>query len=276
MYGSIGKTAITTVPLSTNQAILGLEPRPGVNPEYLYYSLINARLALFSNAKGTSQKNINGRMVKTFKVPKLPPEMIDSVVTFLSSVEDGANISELDQIPQFLAEPRRIVARIEELASRIEEARELRRRAVEETSNLLASESDRLFSKLCESHEPRSFESFNPHVTSGPRNWGAKYSNSGLRFYRAQDIGPNGNVLDSSKVFIIPPDTNQGKSAKLTPGDLMIVITGATVGRCTVFPVTAEPGYVSQNVAICRLLSSEIDPHFVLWVYVALLVKGNC
>ena len=36
-----------------------------------------------------------------------------------------------------LDEQRRIVARIEELAARIEEARELRRRAVEETECLL-------------------------------------------------------------------------------------------------------------------------------------------
>lgn len=145
MYGSIGKTAITTVPMTTNQAILGLEPKPGVNPEYLYYCLINARLALFSDAKGTSQKNINGKMVKAFKVPILPTEIEEPIVKFLSSIEDGADISEIDHMPLFLMELRRIVMRIEELAARIEEARELRRRAVEETEALLFAYATEVF-----------------------------------------------------------------------------------------------------------------------------------
>jgi type I restriction enzyme S subunit len=51
----------------------------------------------------------------------------------------------------------------------------------------------------------------------------------------------------------------------LRGGDLMIVITGATVGRCAVFPHTSEPGFVNQHVAICRLPCSEIDPYFALY-----------
>jgi type I restriction enzyme, S subunit len=45
-----------------------------------------------------------------------------------------------------LSEQQRIVARIEELAARIEEARGLRRQAVEESEALVSSEMTRLFS----------------------------------------------------------------------------------------------------------------------------------
>ncbi len=48
-------------------------------------------------------------------------------------------------------------------------------------------------------------------------------------------------------------------------GDLLFVITGATVGRVNVFREGLEPGFVSQHVAICRLPTSEVDPEFALW-----------
>lgn len=81
---------------------------------------------------------------------------------------------------------------------------------------------------------------------------------------RAQDILPKGKLATSGKVFIEPPDTSQGTGAKLKPGDLMIVITGATVGRVAVYPPDSEPGYVSQHVAICRIDPAHLAPRFAL------------
>ena len=45
----------------------------------------------------------------------------------------------------------------------------------------------------------------------------------------------------------------------------MLVITGATVGRCSVFTGENEPGFVNQHVALCRLPKDRIDPFFALW-----------
>ena len=45
----------------------------------------------------------------------------------------------------------------------------------------------------------------------------------------------------------------------------MLVITGATVGRVSVFRHDLEPGFVSQHVAICRLPQSAVFPEYVLW-----------
>lgn len=164
-----------------------------------------------------------------------------------------------------LAEQRRIVARIEALAGKNAEARGLRRGAVEDVEALAASESKRTFSTISQKHTPRPFGDFAPHVTSGPRNWGALYADSGARFYRAQDIGADGNLSGNSKVFIEPPMSNQGQSARPLPGDLMVVITGATVGRCALFSSSMEPGYISQHVALCRLPHEHINPQYALW-----------
>jgi type I restriction enzyme S subunit len=164
-----------------------------------------------------------------------------------------------------LPEQCRIVARIEELSAKIEEAYALHRKAVEEANALLVSQLGQVFSHLEERHKPRKFSSFSPHVTSGPRNWAKHYEQDGYRFYRAQDIGPAGKVLDYSKVFITPPPGEQGRSAMLQSGDLMLVITGATVGRVSVYHKELEPGFVSQHVGICRLPQDEVEPEFASW-----------
>ena len=151
-----------------------------------------------------------------------------------------------------LSEQRRIAAIIEELAVKITEARLLRKQAVVEAEALLSEQMRRVFAHLAESYPRKPFGSFSPHVTSGPRNWAKYYQEHGLRFYRAQDIGANGEILSASKVFIEAPSGEQGRSAILNRGDLMLVITGATVGRVSVFREGLEHGLVNQHVAICR------------------------
>lgn len=164
-----------------------------------------------------------------------------------------------------LNEQRRIVARIEELSVKIQEARVLRQKAAAEAEALLLNHIGQVFYRLSKQFTVREFGSFTSHVTSGPRNWAKHYEDNGYRFYRAQDIGPAGKVLDDSKVFITPPPGEQGRSAILRLGDLMLVITGATVGRVATFRNGLEPGFVSQHVAICRLPHDEIDSEYVLW-----------
>jgi type I restriction enzyme S subunit len=164
-----------------------------------------------------------------------------------------------------LEQQRRIVGRIEEMAAKIEEARTLRQQGTGEAGKILLNRAEEIFRQLSDQFHHREFGSFFPHVTSGPRSWAKHYEQGGYRFYRAQDVGAEGQALQESKVFIEPPPGAQGRSAMLEHGDLMIVITGATVGRVTVFREKLEPGFVSQHVAICRLPADEVDPEFALW-----------
>ena len=151
------------------------------------------------------------------------------------------------------------------VAAKIQEANDLRQESAAETVGVVAVHAERVFESVSKEHLSRSFGSFDPHITSGPRNWGPRHSDHGPRFYRAQDIGPESTLVDNCKMFIAPPETAQGANARLMPGDLMMVITGATVGRCAVFSGTCEPGFVNQHVALCRLPAHAVDPHYALW-----------
>jgi type I restriction enzyme S subunit len=164
-----------------------------------------------------------------------------------------------------LAEQRRVVARVEELAGKVAEAAALRQTSQQDAAALLKSETERAFSNLRDRFGSKVLASLNPHVTSGPRNWGQYYASDGSRFYRAQDIGPGGTIVDVNIQHLVPPVGAQGRSARPQPGDLLIVITGATVGRVALFRACNEHGFVSQHVAICRLPQSVVLPEFVLW-----------
>lgn len=147
MYGSIGKVTITRIPMATNQAILGLEPQEPVTADFLYYALMYARNALFKGAIGTSQMNINAGMVKGFRVPVPPPALMRGLVLFLSSVEDGGDLSLLQDLPEPIEEQRRIVAKIERLAGKVEEAKRTADTSAMSSRSLVASYTFRLFSE---------------------------------------------------------------------------------------------------------------------------------
>jgi len=205
--------------------------------EWLDFFVRSGQLTEQVNARGsTNYASIRSHHVLDFEIP-LPP----------------------------LGEQKRVVGQIEKLVGKVEEARRLRETAVLDTNQLISSESNKVFNSLCEEYEGFSFGSIEQNVTSGPRGWKSYYSDSGYRFYRAQDIGSNGKLQHSNIVFVAPPSNVNADRAKLKPGDLMLVITGATVGRCAVFPENSEEGFVNQHVAICRLPQSQVNLHYALW-----------
>jgi len=110
------------------------------------------------------------------------------------------------------------------------------------------------------------------YVTSGPRNWGQYYANTGERFYRAQDIGVNGRTREDAKQYLVPPGGMEGRHARVTPGDVLVVITGATVGRVALVLPSHEPGFVSQHVALCRVPQDALVPEYLA---MALLAPGG-
>jgi type I restriction enzyme S subunit len=269
LYGAtVGKTGILGVAAATNQAVCAITPKTNeVKTPFMYWFLRHKREDLLQSSFGGAQPNISQRILRETLVP-LPSQTVqESISEFLSAVEQRMRGSkmELPELLPPLAEQRRVVARIEAPAAQIHEARTLRHQAAEEAEALLHNHAGEVFTRLEKRHKAREFGSFSPHVTSGPRNWAKHYEQSGPRFYRAQDVGPAGKVLEDAKVFITPPPGEQGRTAMLQHGDLMLVITGATVGRVNVYRKRLEQGFVSQHVGICRLPQSEVEPEFALW-----------
>ena len=92
MYGSIGKLGITKEYCATNQAIAFCRPHLGFELRYLFYLLMGERHRLLDQGQGGTQLNISQTILKAHRVPIAPS-----------------------------GEQKRIVSKIDELFSRIDE-----------------------------------------------------------------------------------------------------------------------------------------------------------
>lgn len=97
-------------------------------------------------------------------------------------------------------------------------------------------------------------------ITSGSRDWKSYYSDHGAIFIRTQDI--NRDRLDLSEAaFVELPEKVEGKRSLVQPGDLLITITGANVGKVALVPEGIPEAYVSQSVGLMRLKDKGLGPY---------------
>ena len=89
MYGSIGEVAINTIPVATNQAILGIIPKNKDNVEFLYYWYLYFKPNWKKYAKTTTQANLTAHIVKNSIIP-LPPPLERKVITEILTTLDNA------------------------------------------------------------------------------------------------------------------------------------------------------------------------------------------
>ena len=94
---------------------------------------------------------------------------------------------------------------------------------------------------------------------STPLGGKSVYQSEGVPFLRSQNVHDDGLRLDD--VALISRSIHERMSdTHIQHGDLLLNITGASIGRCALAPITLIEGNVSQHVAIIRLFLSEGAP----------------
>src|SRR5690606_17289314 len=100
-------------------------------------------------------------------------------------------------------------------------------------------------------------------VNSGKTPLGGEsvYTSYGILFIRSQNILDNKLSLKNSTY--IPEEVNDGmKNSIVNPLDILLNITGASLGRSCVVPKNFTTGNVNQHVCIIRLNKNN-DPYFL-------------
>jgi len=88
-------------------------------------------------------------------------------------------------------------------------------------------------------------------IGSGSTPKGSNYSVKGIPFFRSQNIYDEGFVYNDIK-FISIDVHEQMKGTVVIAGDLLLNITGGSLGRCALVPREFNEGNVSQHVCIIR------------------------
>ena len=95
MYGATaGKSAISKIPLTTNQACCNLMIDPEkADYRFVYYALASDYNRLASLANGGAQQNLNAQQIKDFEIPKFTLEEQKRIADFLSSLDDKIELN---------------------------------------------------------------------------------------------------------------------------------------------------------------------------------------
>lgn len=229
MYGSIGETAIVGTPMTTNQAIIGIQCGPDIANDYLWQYLKYQRPKLLATGRGGTQANINAAMVKAILIP-LPP----------------------------LDEQRRIAA----ILDKADDLRAKRREAIAKLDTLAQSIFIDMFGDPVTN--PRQWQVVTvgdeiDFLTSGSRGWAKYYADNGDTFIRIQNL-KNGRLDLSDIAFVNAPESAEAKRTRVKPGDVLLSIT-ADLGRTAIVPDGISKAHINQHLAILRF--TTLNPVFV-------------
>ena len=89
-------------------------------------------------------------------------------------------------------------------------------------------------------------------VTSGSRGWAQFYSESGALFIRSQNVR-DGRLSFEDVQYVTPPPGAEGNRTKVRLNDLLITITGNSVGNVALVEQKFDEAYISQHVGLVRL-----------------------
>jgi len=111
-------------------------------------------------------------------------------------------------------------------------------------------------------------------IGSGSTPKGSNYSINGFPFFRSQNICNDGLVYDDIK-FVSDEVQKQMSGTIVLANDILLNITGGSMGRCALVPEGFKEGNVSQHVCIIRPLQVDrsyfhkiiLSPYFQKFIF---------
>jgi type I restriction enzyme S subunit len=102
-------------------------------------------------------------------------------------------------------------------------------------------------------------------ITSGSRGWADYYADAGATFIRSQNI--NKDWLDLSDIaFVALPERMEGLRTRVARDDILLTITGANVGKAAYVLDELDEAYVSQHVALIRMVDTALARYIHLFL----------
>ena len=87
-----------------------------------------------------------------------------------------------------------------------------------------------------------------------PRGGSRVYLKEGILFLRSQNVHDTGLILKKTETIYISEEMDSEMSAtRVKPGDILLNITGASIGRTCIVPADFQPANVNQHVCIIRV-----------------------
>jgi len=210
--------AINTRPICTNQGFKSLIPKETVYNRYLYWVVKKSVPRLQGLGRGCTFEEISKRLVESFEIP-IPP----------------------------VDEQRRIVARIEELIRRAEEASKLRQEAIGQVSTLFFHVRRKLFESLKSEWPTKPLGKCGKVLGGGtPTRKRDEYWGGKIPWVAPKEM-KGFRIIASSEQ--ITTTAIENSSAKLIPaGSVLFVVRGMILARYVPVAVSGIPCAINQDM----------------------------
>jgi len=187
----------------------------------------------------------------------------ESISDFLEAVrgrQDGSKVS-LPELPPPLTDQRRIVARIEELIEKINEARTLRRQAAGEGEVLPGAQAKKLFDQFSERHSVEAIADVRGGIQKSPTR--APGENP-ARYLTVAHVQRNRVLTIDPRYFEVTPE--ELDRWRLLPGDVLIIEGNGSaeqIGRTALFRGEIENCVHQNHVIRMRPDQQRVVPDFL-------------
>ncbi len=228
-----------------NQHLFKVVPFDGIHKMFLKYLLDYSLVELTKSAHGSTMQHITRKELEKFSVviPKSETEQ-SKIAEILSSIDKA-----IDQTEAIIAKQQRIKNGL---------MQDLLTKGIDENGNLRSEEThefkDSELGRVPKEWEIKSLSSLTSLISSGvtPRGGYKIYKKEGIPFIRSQNVYPFG-IITEDIVFISDEIHESMPRTKVQNFDVLLNITGASIGRCCQVPKGFSESNVNQHVCIIRL-----------------------
>jgi type I restriction enzyme S subunit len=254
----IGHLGILAIDACTNQGCKTLVPHK-IDSEFVYYCLLAAKPYLESLGEGSTFKELPTPKLKAFNMPYPPTEHQNIISAYLNS--------KTSQIDKLVLDKEKLVGLL------IEERAVIINQAVTKGLDLSVPMKDsgfEWFGEIPEHWELKKIKHVNKKIGSGvtPKGGAEVYQDSGIPLLRSQNIYFDGLRLDDV-AFISKAIHDSMSNSKVYPSDVLLNITGGSIGRC--FYISTELTEANVNQHVCIIRPNEK----ILTVYLYNILRSN-
>ena len=233
----VGSTNIVNVRCSIGRGLAAIRYTP--NYKFLFYYLRFIEKELDKKGSGTTFKAISGEVIRNISLP-IPP----------------------------INEQNRIVSKLDELISELDKGKEQLRTALNQLKVYKQAIQKYAFEGKLNTNIVKwktiKLGELLDFVGSGATPKGGKkvYVKNGVTFIRSQNVYPNEFRLDNV-AYITEEIDEKLKRSRVKENDVLLNITGASIGRCTFVPKNFPKANVNQHVCILRPNKKKLNHKYL-------------
>jgi len=269
----VGKAALFNDPNDGNTYLFSnftmrLKPdRKKVIPEYLAWFLRSPQAFSWRFDKQQTTVGLRNLQTKEYLSQEIPIPDLDvqqQIVDYLHALENDNQDSNHLKLPTTLTEQRRIVAQIESLATRVNEAQRLREEASEEANSLERSIIDKVYKSCLEQYGTIELANVCDSITDGDHIT-PKFEEKGVKFIFVGNVSSGFLHFRNCKYVLPEYFAKVRPQRKAQLGDILYSAVGATLG-VTAIVDQQEDFCFQRHIAIIKPNREKLDSRFLWYV----------